>query len=284
MANGNGNSGMNIRSSSAIINNGTNQLNKQVKGINSVFAEELRKELLKLGTTTGGTLSNSKRNKKIVSEIRNRIRRILQKIKYFDFVGEFLVNFDELQTYQQFINKRENDITLKKSFLNPYKKWATDKVLFDLQRQGLDTALVQPIRDELRKAVNLGGSFSDLVQSVENLVQPANGNQGILRSTVFQASRDSLGQFNGVVNQAVKEAFDLNALRYVGNIIEDTRPQCMRWVEKRILFFDELQSEINWANRNGTGFIPGTTVDNFLQNRGGYNCRHTAIPVRREKK
>jgi hypothetical protein len=25
--------------------------------------------------------------------------------------------------------------------------------------------------------------------------------------------------------------------------------------------------------------IAGTTPANFLQNRGGYNCRHVAIPV-----
>jgi hypothetical protein len=283
MANGNGEPGMNITSGSSIINNGTSQLNRSVAGIESQFISEFRKELATLDTKAGGVLSNSKRNNKLLTEMRKRIRKILKKVKYFDFVQEFLTDFDSLQNYQQFINKRENDITLKKSFLNPYKKWATDKVLFDLNRQGLDAKLIQPIKDELRKAINLGGNFVDMITNVENTLRTTN-TLGLLRSTVFQASRDSLGQFNGIVNQAVKEAFDLNAIRYVGNIITDTRPQCIRWVGMRTIMDDELQSEINWANRNGTGFIPDTTVDNFLQNRGGYNCRHTAIPVRRENK
>jgi hypothetical protein len=280
MANG---PGMNIASGSSIINNGTSQLNRSVAGIESVFISEFRKELKTLDTKSGGVLSNSKRNNKLLTEMRKRIRKILGRVKYFDFVQEFLFDFDKLQNYQQFINKRENDITLKKSFLNPYKKWATDKVLFDLQKQGLDAKLIQPIKDELRKSINLGGNFVDMINNIENKLRTTT-TLGLLRSTVFQASRDSLGQFNGIVNQAVKEAFDLNATRYVGNVIADTRPQCIRWVEMKVIMDDELQSEINWANRNGKGFIPDTTVDNFLQNRGGYNCRHTAIPVRRETK
>jgi len=35
---------------------------------------------------------------------------------------------------------------------------------------------------------------------------------------------------------------------------------------------------------NGTGFIPETTPENFCQNRGGYNCRHTCYPVRNPNK
>lgn len=283
MANGNGNSGMNITSGTAIINNGTNRLNKNVASIEDQFISELRKEFQKLGRTKNGKLSNSQRNKDFVTELRTRIRKVLSKVRYFDFVQDFLFNFDDLQKYQQFINERENDLKLKKSFLNPYKKWATDKVLFDLQRQGLDAKLVQPIKDEVRKVVNLGGNFVDMLTNVENLLRTQRS-LGLLRSTVFQASRDSLGQFNGIVNQAIATAFDLNAIRYVGNIVDDTRPQCIRWVGMRTIMMDDLQSEINWAKRNGSGFIPDTTVDDFLQNRGGYNCRHTAIPVRREKK
>jgi len=43
---------------------------------------------------------------------------------------------------------------------------------------------------------------------------------------------------------------------------------------------ERLQQEINWAFQNGQGMIPETNPDNFIINRGGYNCRHEAIPVR----
>jgi hypothetical protein len=39
-----------------------------------------------------------------------------------------------------------------------------------------------------------------------------------------------------------------------------------------------------WADANGTGMIPNTTPENFCQNRGGFNCRHIAYPVRNPNK
>ena len=47
-----------------------------------------------------------------------------------------------------------------------------------------------------------------------------------------------------------------------------------------LLLFEDLEEEIAWAENNGTGMIPNTTPENFCQNRGGFNCRHIAYPVR----
>jgi hypothetical protein len=100
---------------------------------------------------------------------------------------------------------------------------------------------------------------------------------------VKQISRDALGQFDGQINAIIADEFGLDAFRYVGSIIDDSRAQCVRWVGKRILEKSEMQSEIAWANNNGSGMIPGTNPDNFLVFRGGYNCRHRAIPFKLTK-
>jgi len=63
-------------------------------------------------------------------------------------------------------------------------------------------------------------------------------------------------------------------------LIEDSRKQCVRWVGKEILLFSDLQSEIEWAFNNGTGMNKSTTPDTFAIYRGGYNCRHEAIPTK----
>ncbi|MFN9108950.1 MAG: hypothetical protein ACK5XN_02555, partial [Bacteroidota bacterium] len=106
---------------------------------------------------------------------------------------------------------------------------------------------------------------------------------GLYSRYVKQVSRDALGQFDGQINAKIADEFGLDAFRYVGSIIDDSRSQCVRWVGKRILEKSEMQSEINWANNNGSGMIPGTTPENFLVYRGGYNCRHRAIPFKLTK-
>jgi hypothetical protein len=50
-----------------------------------------------------------------------------------------------------------------------------------------------------------------------------------------------------------------------------------------VLPFEDLQKEINWAFANGRGMNDATTPETFALYRGGYNCRHMAIPFRQEK-
>jgi len=55
-------------------------------------------------------------------------------------------------------------------------------------------------------------------------------------------------------------------------------------VNKEVLLKEDLPREISWANSNGQGMIPGTNENNFAVFRGGYNCRHTAIPFKMTKR
>jgi hypothetical protein len=89
-----------------------------------------------------------------------------------------------------------------------------------------------------------------------------------------------LNQFDGQVNSAIANEFGLDAYRYVGSLIDDSRAQCIRWAGKQVLLKEDLAKEISWATANGTGMIAGTTPENFATFRGGYNCRHSAIPFK----
>ena len=73
-----------------------------------------------------------------------------------------------------------------------------------------------------------------------------------------------------------------NDVNYLGNIIIDSRPQCIRWVDKFNGFIpaDKLKSEIAWAKANGKGYskhLPTLSVDTFARVRGGHRCRHRVV-------
>jgi hypothetical protein len=82
------------------------------------------------------------------------------------------------------------------------------------------------------------------------------------------------------MNKVVMDEYELPFIRYVGNIIQDSRWQCRRWVEMEYIPVTQLTAEVRRAFRQGSGMIPGTTKDTFIINCGGYNCLHTAFPVR----
>jgi len=236
--------------------------------------------------TTSGNLVRSKENLARLGSFKTAINRFLEKAGYNAMVAGFLENFDEIGANTQLAQQELNGIGITKSFLNPFKRYAVNNVIAAMEGQGLNNDLVNPLKGELLIAVNQGSSLTDVVTSIAGQLTTSEARQGVLKRISLQASRDALLQYDGIVNEAVRKSYKLDALLYVGSIIKDSRPQCERWVNETkngklgLILFEDLQSEIDWADNNGTGMIPDTTPENFCQNRGGFNCRHIAYPVR----
>jgi hypothetical protein len=239
--------------------------------------------------STNGNIVRGQSNSTRLAGFQNAVERFLIKSGYSDTVSKFLKTYPPLTDAIRAIHKDLSDLEIKKSFVNPYQKFAIKTVTESMIGQGLNQALINPIQNELFIAVNQGSSLSDVISSVTMQLSTTVQRQGILKRLALQASRDALGQYEGVVNEAVRNVYGLDAFLYIGSLVKDSRAQCERWVDfdknvkKGLILFSELDAEIQWALNNGTGFIPETTPENFAQNRGGYNCRHTAYPVRSSK-
>jgi hypothetical protein len=236
--------------------------------------------------TTSGNLVRSKENLARLGSFKTALNRFLEKAGYNVMVSGFLENFDEIGANTQLAQQELNGLQITKSFLNPFKRYAVNNVVAAMQGQGLNTNLINPIKNELLIAVNQGSSLTDVVTSIAGQLTTSEARQGVLKRISLQASRDALLQYDGIVNEAVRKSYKLDALLYVGSLVKDSRLQCEEWVnydkngKKGLILFEELEEQILFAENEGTGMIPNTTPENFCQNRGGYNCRHIAYPVR----
>ena len=236
--------------------------------------------------TTSGNLVRSKENLARLGSFKTAINRFLEKAGYNVMVSGFLENFDEIGANTQLVQQELNGLQITKSFLNPFKRYAVNNVIAAMQGQGLNTNLINPLKNELLIAVNQGSSLTDVVTSIAGQLTTSEARQGVLKRISLQASRDALLQYDGIVNEAVRKSYKLDALLYVGSLVKDSRLQCEEWVnydkngKKGLILFEQLEEEIKFAENEGTGMIPNTTPENFCQNRGGYNCRHIAYPVR----
>lgn len=261
-----------------IIDDGTKRFLDEIEKLESVFGRELLNEVRKLDTK-GGKIANNAANKKTVAALRKKIADILSKIGYNKAVNALIANFDKLDAANQKEHGKRK-LKVDKSLLNPVQQIAVQNTVNSLLGAGLDQNLMQPVIEQLNKNVVLGSDLQQVIGELEQTILTNPQRKGIFVSYATQIGRDTLGQYQGLVNQKISNEYGLNALEYVGSLVKDSRKQCERWVEKGTILLSDLQDEINWAYNNGSGMIPGTTPDNFMQNRGGYNCRHVAIPVR----
>jgi hypothetical protein len=167
--------------------------------------------------------------------------------------------------------------------INPIQKQITEQTLTGLTGSGVNTNFIEPIRQGIFQNIVAGTSISDLEKYLTTYILGNPNVDGLFSRYVKQISRDSLNQYDGQINAKIAEEFGLDAFRYVGSLIDDSRPQCRRWVNMRVIQKKDLPNELSWATNNGTGMIPGTNTENFAVYRGGYNCRHSAIPFKLTK-
>jgi hypothetical protein len=206
-----------------------------------------------------------------------RIYDALKKAKYDESVLKYTRNFNEIAQNTKDLQSAVNGINITDASISPILRIEVNNTIDKLAGSGLAKDFINPIRESLYRNIILGSKVTEVEESLkEFIISNANGDSKLLKY-VKQASRDSMGQFDGILQQNIANELELNAVRYVGSLIKDSRPQCRRWVSDRVLLIEDLAEEIRWAFNNGSGMNPNTTPDTFIIYRGGFNCRHRAI-------
>ena len=170
-----------------------------------------------------------------------------------------------------------------------------------LLNSGIRTDFETPILRILDESISYGGSIERAKKNLTDFIKGNTDKSGKLQSYTTQIARDSIGQLQGQQFHSVASAVDTAGVRYIGSLLEDSRGQCTRWVKdlNGFIAWNELSKEIKLAYDNQAakkvdnyggkshpwgGMMPNTTKDNFMAKRGGFNCRHTAIPVKQKPK
>lgn len=250
------------------------------------FFDLLKKEVEKLSTKKGAIDKTDPQNKKLFAKLQSNILLNLRKTGYFTATEKLLDNFTDISQNSRLAAEIANNVKIAESLLTNTQIARRDAAIDKLIGQGLNANFVSPITETVNTAIVTGANLQDLIGNLETvLITNANPNKqalGLLSSYATRIGRDVLFQMQGAVNQVIRNEYDLDGYAYIGTEVEDTRPQCSRWLDKGFIKISELADEIEWAEKNGKGMIQGTTPDIFAINRGGYNCRHAAIPMQSE--
>ena len=230
--------------------------------------------------TEKGRLTSGNEMLKSIAALPTKVRAALKKTGFTKKVTDYVRTFEDMQQLQIDLHKTVNGINAATA-INSVRQKMVDLTVSNMVGQGMDNMFITPLQNKLSEHSTVGVSLKDMVTSMKDFINGNPNNQNTTFTNYsLQIGRDAIGQYDGLVNQKIANQFDLNALIYVGSVVEDSRPQCERWLEKEFILISDLADEIDWAFSNGSGMIAGTTADNFTMFRGGYNCRHQAIPIR----
>lgn len=244
-------------------------------------------EIFKNVDITNGKISSSSKADEFLASLDARIFGALKESGYGDSVQSFVNSYSAISSNVVDLHQALGNGLIPAKDINLIQRLEVNKTIANLTQQGMYSSFIAPVREGLYRNIVLGATVADTEKLITDLVISNTEKESPLTRYVGQVANDSIRQFDGSINQVAKIGLNLNATQYVGSIIQDSRAQCMKWVSMAIIKDDQLAAEIDFALNKGTysnkrcsGMIPGTNTINFCVNRGGYRCRHRAIPIR----
>lgn len=277
-------------------------LQQRMEGIEEEIARRLN-SLLKQFTVSGGRFVNDASSTVVLSEVDRILKQVMEKEQLREAVRDLLPQFDQVATNVAIMHGEENRIRVTRALMDDTKRRMIAMTQQSAVGSTFEARFVGPVRQALYNHIYYGDRITDAEASIRKLVGGRQLSPTTLagaprqRPTLMsqyagQVARDAVHQYEGQLHREIATLHELHNWRYVGNILPGTltangrrrggtRPQCVRWVKKGIILASELRDEVRWAINNGSGLIPGTTPTTFAIYRGGYNCRHKAIPTRR---
>lgn len=242
------------------------------------------------GNFTGGVLTAD-----AMLELSQVINQALTASGYPQQVQLFMSDFGKVTINTSEIMQQVGGIAVPRMPLSQIEqKWKT-ATAESLLGSGINEQFKRPILRILDDTISTGGSIDQAKKTLTEFVAGGKDKSGKLKSYLTQTARDSVRQLQGQQFQSIADNIETTGVRYVGGLLKDSRGQCYRWVHelKGFIPWDKLEDEIRMAYKNQArryefpdghkwgGMMPGTTPKNFTSRCGGFNCTHTAIPVRR---
>jgi hypothetical protein len=262
---------------------------KGIEGTEKALFAALLK-LLRQFSNKGGRFVKDRATNALILKLKREILQTIRRSTYLTKIEDYLTNFDEVErlnrlTYSQTL-QREINLSL-----NAQKKLAIEELTDALTGQSaLNSNFVNPIRKMMLNAVALGQTLEETEENLRRFVRGNNQQLGRFRAYTGQVARDALNGWDGLVNDTIRDRYDLDGFMYVGSIVRDSRPNCVHLVSGSGQFSDlsirpgvfavsDIPKIISRA-RGGKGFNPNVTPETFAQYRMGYNCRHQIIYIR----
>lgn len=220
-----------------------------------------------------------------LTQINTIIATAINKSQYPRAVAEVVRSLDEITRLSEEVLKNYNPsikIDFDKMGVSQLRIAQVETIVNNMTGDALTVNVRNGIRQGIQRNVFAGAKLTDTKNFIrEYLEKQPNQKYARLTRYAHTYAQDGILQYDGMIYDRFRQEFEITHVQYIGSLISDSRPQCIRWINKYDgkIPIDKLPAEIKWAETNGSGMNPATTPASFSTYRGGYACRHKAIPI-----
>ena len=260
------------------------QQSKILKLINSQLSEL---------TTTNGQIDVTAANIRQITIISDELKQVFLTKEYVNAVKEFAREFsaqtvlaDQLIA-AQFGNAAktaavEGSALAASAYIEIAKRSAIDALV----GAPIDKEFIKPIQGILENAVVNGATFGETLEAVNQFVDGNANSVSRLKKYAKQITNDSFSVADRSYTSVISEALDNDWFYYSGTELDSTRCFCQERVGN-YYHYKEIESwgdgknlgDCNVGGGEWAGMIVGTNSKTIYSYLGGYNCKHSLIPV-----
>lgn len=274
---------------------------EQIPASQTDMLQSLDEELRKLDLEDGH-IKPTVKNLKIVSNIKNKLLKVILTDSYKSQVKQFLKSFNDITALQNQYWRSIEKTFKPSSILKQIKQVAIQDTAAKLMEAGIDANVATPINDILTQNITQGGSYKEMQAHLKEAITTTDTSPGLLDRYTRQITVDSVNQYNRNYTQIVSSDLGYEWFAYQNTLINTSRPFCIAMHEKRYFHISQVPDLLKAKDlyytrksKDGTterlpvplnkktglpdGMYPTTNVANFLTLLGGYNCGHQAGPV-----
>ncbi len=235
-------------------------------------------------TYVNGALSTDNDVAAVVAAIDRIFVKWATEGTYTNGVKQYLTDFTEVRKRVLNLHEQLNNLAYTPQFydlLNKQQKFLVDKTMYDLSQGMLKKYFVEDAKQIVLEGAYLGLSQQQVSKRYRDRLLSTGKTDSYFKRYATQLSRDSVYTYQGQVNQAIAEEYKMDCVRYIGSVISDTRPLCRYLIKEKKRLFKTSELPAILRQFSGTsGLKDNTTASNFFALRGGWGCRHEAIPIR----
>lgn len=221
----------------------------------------------------GGNIVISSDNLLKIEEIGIKIKQALNGSDYIEAVREFASEFDKqaeinIEYFKNtFPDFKESELA---SQILANSKKITVELLVSTENE-----FILPLKDVLNDAVVSGSSWGDTVKNIRTFVEGNKDLDGRLLRYSKQIASDALATSDRAFTMAVSEDLGAEWFFYSGGEIGGTREFCH---ERNGRYFHKKEVE-KWSHLDWPGKNKQTNERTIFILAGGYNCKHSIMPV-----
>lgn len=230
----------------------------------------------KLTRDKAGNILPTAANLKQSETITTLMREVFDDSSYIDAVAQFAGEYQgQMNINTSYFRKAFP------SFSNP-SAWAVNSVgvarnstVNALINTSADLDFIAPVAQAVEAAVLSGSSFTQTIDFINQLTVSSPRVESKLLRYSKQIAHDAFAITDRTFTNQMAVDNKVEWFRYSGSDISTTRPFC-RVRSPHYYPKKEVQS---WAVENWAGKFAGTDSSNIFNYAGGYNCRHSILPV-----